>query len=680
MATAHAPVAARDDTGSCTPAQVVWLALLPCAALTLLALLVLGPPLGDALLAPRGMAFWPRSQAAVLPEPAEHGRYAIALLGPLLLSGAVLLAARRAVPAWPRALALLVPATQALLLAFLAACVWAQRTTVFGAPYEPIPRERAYFSTTTLLVAGALAAALAYALSRAEAVRRAGELLRDTPRRRAAAIAIATLLLAVWLLMAVNSEATVGATIGVVGANVSNWLDEATSVLNGQPPLVHLRAQYAQLWPYLSAGAMAVLGTSVGVFVATMLAGTAATMLAVLALLRRVAGSWLGALALWAPFLATSFFVEAGTLTDRYTPAHLFSLFPMRYGGAYVLAWLTVRGLDGARPRRPAWLFLVGGLVVVNNVEFGLPALGATLAALLWTERLTPRRAARLAGEAALGLAGAVAAVAALTLIVAGSLPHFGLALTFSRMFGLEGFGMLPMRTLGFHLVIYATFAAALVVATLRAIGGTNDRALTGALAWIGVFGLGAGAYFAGRSHPDTLIALFSAWALALALLLVAVVRDAAARPGWRPSIAALGLFAAAGLAVCSLAQTPAPWGQVERLGHTTPTPVLLPLDQQHAIAGQVRRGAAVAILAPGGHRIADALGVVDVTPYADIRLIAPRQLTDTIAALRAAGGTQLFLARWLASDEQLAALAAAGFRQTQVSEEADLATFVDTR
>jgi hypothetical protein len=230
--------------------------------------------------------------------------------------------------------------------------------------------------------------------------------------------------------------------------------------------------------------------------------------------------------------------------------------------------------------------------------------------------------------------------------------------------------------------VLYATFAAAIIVATLRAARNARDRALTGSLAWIGVFGLGAGAYFAGRSHPDTLIALFSPWALALALLLVHTTRGVAKARSehWRPSPAELGLFAAAGLAACSLAQTPAPWTQVARLGRTTPAPVLRPLDQQRAIAAQTRPGEPVAILAPGGHRIADALGIVDVTPYADVRLIAPRQLSDTIGALRAAGGTKVFVAQWLSSEEQRAALEAAGYRQTQVAPEADLATLVDDR
>jgi hypothetical protein len=695
MATARAPAPAPAPraTGAGTPAQAAWLAAIPCAALTIAAMLVLGPPLGDALLAPRGMAFFPSARSAVLPEPTEHARYLLALLGPLLLCGVVVAAARRGpAGAGARALARFVPVVQVLVVAFLAACLWAQRDALGPPIYDP-PQRRVYFTLATLVAAGAFAAALVLALRSPAALRRGAALLRDTPARRAGAIAAAVLLLAAWLLMAVNSDATVGRTIGVVGASLSIWLDEAMAVLNGRPPLVDLRAQYAQLWPYASAGAMVLLGTSLSAFVATMLAGTAAAMLAVLALLRRVARSWLAALALFAPFLATSFFMEAGTLADRYTPVHLFSLFPLRYGAAYLLAWLTVRHVDGARPRGRAPLFLLGGLATINNVELGLPALAATLAAVLWTDPPRTRRsAARLVGELALGLAGAVLAVAALTLAVAGSLPRFGLALTFTRMFALEGFGMLPMRTLGLHVVLYATFTAALVVATLRAAGGgagrePGQRPLTGALAWIGVFGLGAGAYYAGRSHPDALVSLFSAWALALALLLVALVRDAGAAtasagPGaerrWRPSPAALALLVAVGLSVCSLAQTPLPWTQLQRLGRTTPAPVLHPLALERAIAAQARPGERVAILAPVGHRIAHDVGIVDVTPYADVRLIAPRQLSDTIAALRAAGGTRVFLAQWLASDAELAALHAAGFRDAQVVPELQLATLVD--
>jgi len=670
-----------DAARTCTPAEVAWLALVPCALLVLALLMLLGAPLGRTVFSPHGMAFYPSAQVAVLPEPTEHARYVLALLGPVLLAGTVLAAARRPPRLAGRVRTLLVPTLQLLLVAFLAFCLWVEHTRLFE-PGGPHTDRRVYFTPPTLAVAGLLAVGLAAALTRPAVLRRAAALLRDTPRRRAAAIAAAVLLLAAWLLTAVNSDATIGAAFPVVGANTSIWLDEAAAVLNGRPPLVDLHAQYAQLWPYVGAGAMALLGSSLAVFVGAQIAGTAAALLAVLGLLRRVTRSWLAALALFAPFLATGFFKEAGPLANRYAPTNLFSLFPMRYGAAYAVAWLTVRHLDGARPRRAAWLFFAAALAAINNAEFGLPTLGATLVALTaaaWP--LSRARAGRLAGALALGLAGALAATCALTLAVAGSLPHLGLALAFLRLFAIEGFGMLPMKAVGFHLVLYATFSAAIVAAAVEVAHGRGAAPLTGALAWSGVFGLGAGGYYAGRSHPEVLIGLFSAWSLALALLLVVVVREAARAPGgWRPSPAALALFAAIGLAVCSLAQTPAPWSQLRRLGRPAPVAVLHPLDQEQAIAAQTRPGEPVAILAPVGHRIADDVGVVDVTPYADARFVAPQQLDDTIRALRDAGGRQLFLQAGTLPQEAVAQLQAAGFTLARSNAEAGLQTFADAR
>jgi hypothetical protein len=193
------------------------------------------------------------------------------------------------------------------------------------------------------------------------------------------------------------------------------------------------------------------------------------------------------------------------------------------------------------------------------------------------------------------------------------------------------------------------------------------------------VFGLGAGGYYAGRSHPEVLIGLFSAWALALALLIVVVLRDAATAPHWRPSPAVVALFFAAGLTVCSIAQTPTPWSQLERLGRSAPQ-VLLPLAQERAIAAQTAAGEPVAILAPVGHRIADDVGIVDVRPYSDARFVAPQQLDDTIAALRAAGGTRVFLQDGTLPPEAVAQLQAAGFAPDGAAPEAALLTFVDTR
>ena len=97
--------------------------------------------------------------------------------------------------------------------------------------------------------------------------------------------------------------------------------------------------------------------------------------------------------------------MEIGPLDNRYGPSNLFSMFPMRYGGPYVLAWLLVRHVDRLRPRRASLLFLAAGLVLLNNPDFGMPAFAATLVALLWTDGARGGRAsARSCWSAALGL------------------------------------------------------------------------------------------------------------------------------------------------------------------------------------------------------------------------------------------------------------------------------------
>ena len=188
---------------------------------------------------------------------------------------------------------------------------------------------------------------------------------------------------------------------------------------------------------------MAVLGASIGVFTVTMAPGSGLALLALYALLRRIVRSSLLALALYAPLLATGFFMKLGPLEDRYGPANLFSLWPIRYGGPYLVAWLLVRHVDGAAPRRPWVLFLVAGLALVNNPEFGAAAVAALAVALVAVRPPRSRAAAgRLAAEAAGGLVGAVLLLVLLTLVRAGSLPHLGWALEFSRLYGVGGWAM----------------------------------------------------------------------------------------------------------------------------------------------------------------------------------------------------------------------------------------------
>src|SRR6185503_1466656 len=172
---------------------------------------------------------------------------------------------------------------------------------------------------------------------------------------------------------------------------------------------------------------------------------------------------------------------------------------------------------------------------------------------------------------------------------------------------------------------------------------------LTGALVWSGIFGLGAGAYFVGRSHPQVLVNLFSAWALALSLLLVVVVRAIVERrPARRIGAAEALVLLGFGLCVCSIAQTPSPWSQWQRIADPQPGDRQIALfmsSQRTAVAAATRPGEPVALLMREGHRIAHDVGVVDVVPYANIdSMFTIGQWAEMVRALRHAGGTKILM------------------------------------
>lgn len=675
---------AARGTHALSGSESAWLVLLPCTLLLLAAIVLLGPPLGRLLFAPPGdWAIWPAlvTSRFVQPEPTEHARFAIALLGPLLVAGTALALTRRPRPAIPAAA--LATASQAALGLFLALAVFAQHRHVYERSYsvETDGVRMVVFTIPTLVVAMLVASAAAWAANRPWLTAAGRRMLRESRRRRAAAIAIAASFALLWLMTAFNTDATIGLANVLVFENISFWSDEAFAILGGLAPLVDFHAQYGHLWAYIAAGGLALLGSSLAVYAAIMLAGTAGTLAAVLATFRRLTGGWPAAVALFLPFTATSFFMAIGPLENRYGPANLFSLFPIRYGGPYLLLWLVVRRVQRGAQRPPVMLFALAGIVAINNLEFGVPAFGATLVALAATARdRSPRAFARLAAAALAGVAIAMAAVAALTLGVAGSLPHFGMLTTFPRIFGTEGFGLLPMPALGLHLVLYVTLGAALVLAALRAAsaGGAPADPLTTALAWAGIFGLGASSYFVGRSHPHVLIDMLSAWALAISLLLIVVVRAVVRSPARRPQLAALLVLAGFGICICSLAQTPTPWSQIERLWDAQP-----PRDRVATVVTDVVRkftdpGEPVALLVPLGHRIAYELGIQNVAPYASMDSMMTREQWDeTIAALRRADGRRVIVPRPLLLPERIDYLAAAGYRPVREASGVGVVEFV---
>src|SRR6185503_7054955 len=170
-------------------------------------------------------------------------------------------------------------------------------------------------------------------------------------------------------------------------------------------------------------------------------------------------GSALAALLLYLPFLATSLFLLGGTHRYRSTPATYYASFPLRYALPLLVAWLTARHLarDERSARRTWPLFVVAGLALVNNGDFGIAALAATLAALACAAAVRDRAAlARLGGALVAGVALALALVALLTLVLAGALPQPARWFDYARLYAVGGFALMPIPgVLGVHLLLY---------------------------------------------------------------------------------------------------------------------------------------------------------------------------------------------------------------------------------
>lgn len=637
-----------------TPAEAAWVGLVPCALVALVAILLLGPPLGHLLVRPGGDALWPPGwwEARGQPEPVKQGRFALAVLAPLLPIAVVAVNARRPLRMRARTIRAVADASQAALLAYVAVMLLAQRNVLDAGRHL-----EAVFSVGMLALAAAIAAAVAIA-PRADRIRDAvARLARERLTTRVACVAIAAGFASVWLLEAIETDRL------VEDHSLMTWtLNDVFAVLNGHDPLVDYHAIYAKLLPYPTALVLLAFGTTGFVYTLFMAVLSILALLAVYAVLRRIVHSSLFALALFAPFVA---------LSDWRHTMIMAEMWPARYGGAYLVAWLTARHLDGRRPQRAWPLFTVAALVVVNDLEFGLAALLAVVAALLCARpSRSVRAAASLLAALAVGLLAALAAVSALTLARAGTLPHLGLLVEWPRVFADLGWFSLPMPPLGLHLAIYATLAGTLLVAVVRVARSADDVLLTGMLAWAGVFGLLAAGYYAGRSDESKLAAMCSAWAFALALLTIVCARALSARRWRAPTVAELLVLFGAGLAVSQLGQLVSPRMLIDRLTAPAPPPRYRPAAEQF-IARHVSRGQRVAILIPEGFRLAYELGVDDVAPYGNENAIVTRRqmqaLIDVLARQRVG---ELFLpvpgVRLLgeieAAPEQLERLLGAGY------------------
>jgi hypothetical protein len=324
------------------------------------------------------------------------------------------------------------------------------------------------------------------------------------------------------------------------------------------------------------------------------------------------------------PVLAISLFPWAEDGAAYEFNASYYAFFPGRYLGPFAVAWLCALAVRRRRP--PLWLlFFVAGLAMLNNAEFGIPCIVASIVAvLLGSERQQPLFAG-VRGVVLQAVTGLVAAIMLLCVVVLareGELPDFGSLTHYSDIFARQGFGLVPMPALGLHVAVYLTYVAAILVAAVRFARRAENATLTAMLAFAGVFGLLTGSYFAGRSLPWQLMLLFPVWGLALAMLAwtaflhLRSTRAAPNRLSLLPSFAALTGF---GVMIAAVTTFPLPWNQVDRLSRTGPA-VNDERAEQRFVESQTAPGEPVLIWGTRtDHRVAERAGVTNVSPWNSI-------------------------------------------------------------
>lgn len=461
---------------------------------------------------------------------------------------------------------------------------------------------------------------------------------------------IAVLATVIFVLPAVVTDGTVGQAGPLASNHIPVQAEDYFSVVNGRTPLVNYIAQYVNLLPLAVEPVLATFHSSITAYSVAVCVLSTAGLMAIFGAFNQVTRRPWAALGLYLPFIALALFPWRDVGAHRNFDATYYGVLPGRLFGPFVLAWLCALS---TRRRIPVWaLFTAGGLVLLNNAEFGVAAIVGLVVALgvSW-DRSIPlgRRLRTLAVEGGAGLLGAILLVCAITLLRSGELPNPSLLTYWNRIFLKESFGLQAMPSLGLHWALYATYAAALLIAAVRYVRADPDRTLTAMLAFSGAFGLVTAMYFVGRSSQFQLMLLFPAWGFSLALVAWAAGRALWSAAGDRIALRRLLLPATAaligfGVMVSSIDRVSPPWRQVDRLIKGGPA-VNDQLAAQHYVEAHTRPGEKVLILGTSlDHRVAERAGVVNVSPLNGVEALISRAEADrSLDQLQGEGGTQVF-------------------------------------
>ena len=296
-------------------------------------------------------------------------------------------------------------------------------------------------------------------------------------------------------------------------------------------PLVKIAPSLASWWSLSAILAMQVACIGIGVLLAVRVGG------------RRFFGPAL--IVMSTPLMVTVFH-------GVQSPATYFQVFPLRTVGPVVLILAAVMVFGSRRRTSTAALIALGalgGVVALNNADFGLPALAVVLAVLMlmWQGRATIM-------YIGLFVVGSLTVPLVYWLLtwISGSAADLSLYLLYSRTFANAGFLMEPMEPFGWHVPLAALFisgsaiGAVLVRSGLRV--GSPTRCLQGTTMFLASgWSLLTMTYFAGRSLVPTMIGGMAYQAGLVSAVMLPLLAHGIRR--WRMGSDRAGLSAGVGLA-----------------------------------------------------------------------------------------------------------------------------------
>jgi hypothetical protein len=461
-------------------------------------------------------------------------------------------------------------------------------------------------------------------------LRQAGRLLRVFTQSGPIATVVGLALMVVSTIaamsLAIYTTATQYAAPTVTTYHFQFVEEELTAIFAGRVPDVTFVPQYVNVIGYLTAPWFAIFGTSIGSFTAVMAMFSGFAFLAVGLLFKSLFKNWLLTAVLYVLYLSIAMLpgyrYSYGVVTVVNYPA----LMPLRYLGPFLL--LAAIGF-ALRRQQLGWWFAIGtlsGLVLANNLDFGLAAaLAALVTALVGGSDLADR-SWRFPTMATLGVVVGFLAFWIALWCQAGSFPSIHQYEFFAVDLGTGGTYSAHMGTVfGVQLVLWCTYAACVSIPIFRWIRGRRDdmtRLRDGLMVFVGVFGFGSGLYYVNRALQPVVKGLIVTWAIAAILVASEIVLRIRAqlrtrgRVHWAIALPLALTVSLAGLGIGSFSDTRNLAGQIRLLTSTQKRVDFLNPHLIETIKSCTRQGEHVMLMIPNGYSIALQAGVSNWMPY----------------------------------------------------------------